>query len=347
MSLRPKSLAPLAALLFVTLAGCDHAARHVTSPADGDVSFARDGSPDASPSAGPEVGREDLQRRTPLGFSEFFPMRPGNRWRYEISAQTNMFAGRTAVIFNGYTGDHVQEQWCDGDYGGVTYLSTYDSTHVSGEGYESDLSYWTLMRQDRRGLFGGVFAVNDPPCAVPMQRASRNVRPRAELARLDRERFAATPQWSANPKAWEAAWRAHSEKQAIVESIIFEQFPHEIDPERPLRGPEDGELLYLAYPLEIGREWIVRNRPEYRRQVERKETVQVPAGSFSAYRVRNTSEVFGPYVNTLLWYGTHGLLKQHYDTETFATDTNGVVVGSFRSTYDEQLVELDLSRMPR
>ena len=100
-------------------------------------------------------------------------------------------------------------------------------------------------------------------------------------------------------------------------------------------------LLLLAYPLEIGRKWIVRNdRRDYRSQVESKESVTVPAGTFSSYRLRNTSDRFPPGMSVSYWYASYGVVKQYYEYTTLAVDQNANIVGTFKSTYEEVLLSV-------
>jgi hypothetical protein len=343
--LRYRIHAAPAALLLLTLIGCDHAARQVTAPASGDVAFSRSGA--ATPESGPaaNTNRENLQRRTPLGFSEFFPLRAGNRWRYAISSTTDMSANSARFAMTWYRGDHIQEQTCTGDNGGVSYLAAFDSTHVVGDGYESSTWYWTLMRQNGSGLYEVDYALADPPCGTVEGAMRPALAPGARTQR-DWERFSSEPAVAAQRAAWESAWQRHVAKLATVESIIFEGGPWRFDPQRPLRHPEDGELLVLAYPLEVGRQWIVRNRPDYRATVEAHEPVDVPAGHFKAYRLRMRSDLFPPDLKVWFWYGSQGLLKHHYEVSTLAVDSNNNIVGTFRSTYEEVLAELDLRSAP-
>lgn len=112
----------------------------------------------------------------------------------------------------------------------------------------------------------------------------------------------------------------------------------------PATGPQgQPEIRRLAYPLAVGREWILRADPLFTERVEAREGVVVGGRRLAAWRIRIESELFGPDDRVWLWFSHEGELRFRYHVQGVATDTEGNVVGTIVSDQDQSLVQYELA----
>ena len=115
----------------------------------------------------------------------------------------------------------------------------------------------------------------------------------------------------------------------------------------PATGPQgQPEIQRLAYPLAVGREWIVRPDPLFTERVEARETVVVGTRRLVAWRIRIESDLFGPDDRVWLWVSHEGELRFRYHLVSAAVDDTGNPVGTVVTEEDQQLVEYQLVGNP-
>lgn len=113
-------------------------------------------------------------------------------------------------------------------------------------------------------------------------------------------------------------------------------------------NPSDSVLYFdpprkvLKYPLKIGSRWIELVNPWYREKyVNEKETIQVPAGTFSCYKVESEWDILpnNPFTFTDYLSLQDGLVKRYVSIDSLAHITEpGDTVGYFKSTSISELV---------
>jgi len=107
-------------------------------------------------------------------------------------------------------------------------------------------------------------------------------------------------------------------------------------------GPLSGEIALLRYPLAPSKTWHVREDPLFVYTVEGQESLDLPAGSFTGWRIRIDSDLFGPDVLAHVWYGRDGLLQLQAHVVGQITDENGNVIGTIVSDQVQSLSEISL-----
>jgi hypothetical protein len=111
---------------------------------------------------------------------------------------------------------------------------------------------------------------------------------------------------------------------------------------RPALGAAPGEITLLSYPLYVGARWIVRESPRFARIVVGRDVVNVPLGMFPAWKIRGTSELFGPDDQVFFWYSNLGLLGVRYHVVGDAVDDTGKVIGRVVTDSDQSLTGIHL-----
>lgn len=98
---------------------------------------------------------------------------------------------------------------------------------------------------------------------------------------------------------------------------------------------QDNESRRIQYPLEVGAEWIVSGpaRSPLTARVEAQETVAVPAGDMTAWKIRFTGGIYTDESEYFIWYSRCGgvLVKSHFEQLAVDAET-GLMV---RITIDE------------
>jgi hypothetical protein len=109
-------------------------------------------------------------------------------------------------------------------------------------------------------------------------------------------------------------------------------------------GAVPGEITLLSYPIYTGARWIVREDPRFARIVVGPERVNLPLGTFAAWKIRGTSELFGPEDRLLTWYSRLGLLRVRFHGIVNAADDTGAIIGQVVVDSDQSLTGIHLVR---
>ncbi len=251
----------------------------------------------------------------------FYPLAVGNRWVYDIRF-------RTTLITPGGPQPTVE-------------TTTPWTVEIIGERVENEHRYFMLaeydprivgpqvpfrVRQDRSGYYSSDAITTASPAA-----RSAPAMPSALQANVEQALAGA-------PHA--AAFRRATETLAIRLATLTNAGAAAM---RPVPGgPEPGETAQLRYPLRIGARWVVRESPLFERVVVGLQPLRLPAGMFPAWRLRQTSELFGPDDSAQLWYSRSGLLRIAFRGKADATDEAGNIVGQVIIEQDQVLSTLRL-----
>ena len=112
-------------------------------------------------------------------------------------------------------------------------------------------------------------------------------------------------------------------------------------------GPQgQPEIQRLAYPLFVGREWIVRPFPLFTERVEARETIPVGGQRLSAWRIRIESDLFGPDDRVWFWVSHEGDLRFRYHLESVSTDVEGNPLGLVVTEEEQRLVQFQIAGSP-
>ena len=113
---------------------------------------------------------------------------------------------------------------------------------------------------------------------------------------------------------------------------------------RPPEGAMPGEITLLSYPLYQGKRWIVVDTPRFARIVVGLDRIRVPLGTFAAWKIRGTSELFAPTDRVHFWYSNLGLLRIRFHAEVNAVDNTGAIIGTVAMDSDQSLAGIHLVR---
>lgn len=291
--------------------------------------------PGASSSLAPanEAGRAGTLALSVIPGRNDYPLVPGNWWRdrHDITVTLVPVSGPPQTET-----DHSiveRELLCSVDHDGHTYTVERSQEPARDYTYRT----WLLMRQDRDGLYEyrTVFTL-DPGCGDAPAGARQSA-----MSAGDRlwEHLSARITSPSEARAWRAAWQAQRAKLASVD--------------RTLRGaggmgggapPDPDEIQRLKYPLFTGSRWLAASDPDLVEQVQGQDVIDLPAGRFTAWRIRYLSDLYGPHDRVIVWYGRAGFLKLVADLEGDATDESGNVIGTLHSRMLWQLEDLELQK---
>ena len=239
----------------------------------------------------------------------FYPLDIGNHWSFARTITTQ------TIPNEGQPGDpYVGESTMDVDLVGTA--ERFGREYVV---QREDLSRSLTRLLDRFSL--------SPGSRRTLQRRSRawgyGIRARCRVERVV-ERLTPSTSRMAERLAYQQALRRVWEMRERIEHVaLVGRMPvGSAVEDRP--GPLTGEIALLRYPLHPGSTWNVREDPLVVYLVEANERVALPAGDFSAYRIRiDWPDVFGPNDRALVWYGRDGLLKLQVHVEGQAVDADG------------------------
>lgn len=255
-----------------------------------------------------------------------YPLALGNHWDYRIrtDSQITTDAGPQPPVV-------TERPWAADIFrtaqtGDLSYFIQSEGDPSSACAH-CDEEFW--MRESRLGLFE-LDNVGARP-GVTVDGASSDPEAADLVAYVDRT--VADPGQRA---AFHRAATAIAAKLALVRPIPGGT--------RPALGAAPGEITLLSYPLHVGERWIVRESPRFARIVVGREVVNVPLGTFPAWKIRGTSELFGPDDRVLFWYSNLGLLRVRVHATSDATDDTGNVIGRVVLDSDQSLTDIHLVR---
>ncbi|MFI5372901.1 MAG: hypothetical protein ACHQ52_15205 [Candidatus Eisenbacteria bacterium] len=193
---------------------------------------------------------------------------------------------------------------------------------------------WVGNRQDRRGLYEPDVSIMDPPACDQPPPARITTSPAELGARMADAAIARLP------AGLDAAARIRVGNEIRRLSARAAAFEAAMGPHG---GVRPGEIQRLAYPLNVGRSWYVRNQPPdlvLTSEVLAHETCEVPAGRWPTARIGLVwVGSFGPNDVAELWYGKTGLLRFRYHFEGAPDPVAGTTV----IENDQRLTHVSLS----
>ena len=243
------------------------------------------------------------------------PLAVGNRWDYRSRFQVTIVTDSgTQPGFDEVTPlrDEITGTEQIGEH---EYFLIQESNPASGENYGVFRD-----REDHSGLFE-----HDPPSP-----------PAGALAADEAAAFARQLSDYVERTVTDEARRAAFQRAATVVAAKLAAV------RRPAGGADPDEITFLRFPLFVGASWIVRDSPRFEREVTAHERVELPAGAFSSWSIRGTSELFGPEDRLQLWYGQEGLLRLRFHGVSEATDPSGNVIGLVVADMDQSLTAFHL-----
>ena len=311
-STRVVTVTGVAALLLfsIAVAGCSH----------------RDSTADAGTGATSEllglrpgdIGMDFSRSRS------LYPLAVGNHWDYRVRTRIQFIepaAPPPMVVESPYTIDIIGTGTFDGrDY----FLQSQGDPRRGAVGVAFPL------RSSRFGLF-----------ELELIRAQQAVSDAAPVDPAAADLAAYVDRAIADPAKRAAYQRAATDLAAKLAGMRSTLGGLEL---RTPPGPAPDELTVLSYPLYVGARWVVRADPRFGRIVEARERINVPLGTFGAWRIRNTSELYGPNDRVHFWYSNLGLLRFRYYAETNATDSTGAIIGRVGIDSDQALTGIHLVR---
>ena len=315
-SLLPASL--LVALLLAGTTGCGQHATRATSPDSGT----------SAPLLPPTLGGTQLPGLSPdlTRGGATYPLAVGNAWDYDIHERvvTTTPSGETFVYE-----DHRPFRSSITGTGQVFERDYFFQTEYDPR-FEPPIGPTFALRQDGTGLYHqDLFLLFGDSARRPGDGgASHMSRPSGEaLGSSVRAALADSP----HRAAFE---RAALELTTRLESMRLNAANL---PEVP-GGAASGELTMLDYPLHAGAHWVVRASPRFERTVLRREHLELPVGSVSAWRLRGQSELYGPDDRVWFWYGDDGLVRSLVHARLHVRDDLGRIIGEVFGTWDQKLV---------
>jgi hypothetical protein len=254
-----------------------------------------------------------------------YPLAVGNRWDYSLrtaSVVVSPSGPLPPALFEGSLTDQI---------GGTERVGTrlyYLHSQVAPNASTARFAPLRI-RQDRSGLF---------ELDTPQFRAAADATDAvaAQLARSLSDYVERTVGAGAQRAAWQRAALQLAKRAAIVRQEALGS------PLASNRGADPGEITLLRYPLLPGAQWTVSESPLFARTVVARERVNVPAGSWLAWKLQNTSEFLGPNERVFLWYANVGLVRATSHLETVATDDAGNPIGLLTFDSDQQLTNVHL-----
>jgi hypothetical protein len=262
---------------------------------------------------------------------EGYPLAVGDRWDYFNTIRSRIVVPGSPVVLVELGHPWAAEIIGTEVFGGRLYhmQAEYDPLAVS---LPPPPQYLFALRQDRSGLYNrDLVQLAAPSHGRPAREGARGADAlRAKLASV----LAGHPHRAAFQRAAESL-------AARLEGLRAAAFGGSL---APGDGPDPAEISLLRYPLRPFARWIVRDSPRFSRIVEARETLELPAGSFSAWRIRGDSELFGPGDVVHFWYARQGLVRMLVHTESDAVDEQGNVVGRLLWDLDQRLTAYSLER---
>lgn len=295
-----------AALLLVTIAaGCSHrySTDDTATGAASELLGARPG----------DIGMDFSRSRS------LYPLAVGNYWEYRVRGQIQIIAPSALPPVVGESPYFIY----------ITGTRTVDGRdyflQLQGDPRMGRADVPVPVRSSRFGLFQLV-SNQAVRAAAPVDPAAAELSAYVDRAITD-------------PAKRAAYQRAAAELAAKLSGI--RAMPGGVELGTPSE-PAPDELTLLSYPIYPGARWVVRADPHFARVVEGAERINTPLGTFVAWRIRGTSELFGPNDRVHYWYSRLGLLRFRYHVEVDAADSTGAVIGRAAIDSDQSLTRIQL-----
>ncbi len=265
-----------------------------------------------------------------FGSGTFYPLIVGNLWTYQ--------GGNVLRAVNGDGGapwDDLQFAFQESrhligttHHEGTAYVVEEQVDRYIPEGEYGPYTAWFRYRQDPMGLFGlDTLLLVPPPLDSGGSTAAAPAIARGHALAIDI-----------------GPWVAHGAKSASLERFVgrIETLRKLVrgsaDRQGEATSPGGLEIQLLAYPLYPGQSWS--NRPDFPwpSSVNRVESLDTPAGRFTAYRIDivpgGTPLEPGEWVRA--WYSRAGYLGYSIHTFSQETDANGDPTG-VTYVYDDSM----------
>jgi len=307
MPLRLRFLPTSLVAVALLLAGCGRQSLHPTSA--------------VSPA-------EDLasSRATPAGgWGSFFPLKVGNYWHYDRKLEVRIAQDDGGQVDESELSLAKDIRLVGTEImGGRQYV--VEEVVLRQEDGGGDVVRRVFLRQDRTGLYRAI---------VPAVQAGAAVKtpPRAETVAFERvwSRLEGRLPRPASREAFRVA------RDRLAQKLTFLERALPVPGQALDEDPAPTELTRLSYPLHTGAQWTVRQQPLLTARVEGMDDLTLPAGRFVGWRIRYSSERFGPRDTVRVWYGRSGYLALEARLEGEALDAQGNPIGTVVSNVSEQL----------
>lgn len=277
------------------------------------------GGPEALLGARPGLGGRDPGAGRGGGLRQL-PIKVGNRWEYTIRYQSRLQPADGPAQVTTVELPWFVEIVGEVELGGVPYFWQQEGNPLS---VPPTLGPAAPVRQDANGFYSlDPLRSADDSRVAPEPDATGS---RALLASLEAA-------LARSPRA--AAFRSSAARVAARLEVMgrlarLGAFAPE--------AAQPGETVLLQYPLEVGTRWVARELPRSLRVVEVRERVTVPAGEFSAWRVRTVAEWYGPRDHAFTWFAKDGLVRIRLHVEEEATDDAGNPAGRLVTNMEQAL----------
>jgi hypothetical protein len=277
------------------------------------------------------------------GAAGFYPLDLGNQWHYRQRFSIQILPdgappGPPIVIPSTIDRDLI----CVESRSNARYIVEHSHQIEYSPLGTRTFDTWVRYRQDKSGLYEADVTIGEiPVCegAGPVAHASRQRSDPidSEEAALRAALFAAPG--LKNREAYRAAWvethrRLETARQALGSSRSSQGVP--------TASLLPNEITRLRYPLHPGTSWVIREDPLFAAAVEGIDAVDLPAGRFSAYRVR-IDLPGGENDRVHFWFSRSGFLKLEFHGEGVATDDSGRIIGIVIDEETEELTGLKLA----
>ena len=266
----------------------------------------------------------------------FFPLEIGNHWHYSSTLDLQVVEGEAPglpfVIHNSIDRELIGTE-LRSDVRYVVQEERITQDVRPGETFTN----WTRYRQDRSGLYFADVAANEPPVLEP---ANVHFSRSGRLSPTVAMGMPHVPFPSEHRTDWEMAWVQHCKRMDLARMALssFQNATTRVS------ATADSEVTQLSYPLHPGSSWLVRPEFDFKWTVEGVESLTLPAGRFTAYRIRITYSGLGPTDSLLIWFGRSGRLAHHIYIVSEATDSEGHHLGTFTGDEYEVLESLSIAR---
>ncbi len=277
------------------------------------------------------------------GPTGFFPLEIGNHWFYRGLEKMSIVEDGV-VMFDPLVIRTSEEHRLVGsqELFGREYIV---KRQVLRDDFRPDLlfTYWIRYRQDRAGLYEADVELTEPPSVIEGGRAHTELDRGAigQRGAMLWQRILGTLH-TEKRGPYRLAWERLTQKSRVIEDVLGRRTWRVPAPPGPPGGVLPGEITRLRFPLHRGQEWTIRGDPFSGSVVEGVDVLDLPPGRMNGFRIRVTSEFFGPKDVVLFWYGRDGFLGLLAHIESEARDQNGNLIVTMVYDVSLFLESLDL-----